>query len=178
MLGNNIDRDVIYTRYYVRCVIFIIFFLSWNARSIEIWMILSSWHKAFLKLQDRHCGKINHFILEFAASLLAQRQERTCLWYRRSRFGPWIGKILWTREWQPTAVFLPGESHGQRRLAGNRPWSCKYMTEWLKLPLCCLPMLVPLKVLQKYFPLRSKIKNIQTTKPIILSRVVTCTSIL
>ena len=26
MLGNNIDRDVIYTRYYVRCVIFIIFF--------------------------------------------------------------------------------------------------------------------------------------------------------
>ena len=38
-------------------------------------MILSSWHKAFLKLQDLHCGKINHFILEFAASLVAQRDR-------------------------------------------------------------------------------------------------------
>ena len=39
-------------------------------------MILSSWHKAFLKLQDLHCGKINHFILEFAASLVAQRDRK------------------------------------------------------------------------------------------------------
>ena len=36
----------------------LIFFLSWNARSTEIWMILSSWHKAFLKLQDLHWGKL------------------------------------------------------------------------------------------------------------------------
>jgi len=27
-------------------------------------------------------------------------------------------KIPWRRGWQPTLVFLPGESHGQRRLAG------------------------------------------------------------
>jgi len=27
-------------------------------------------------------------------------------------------KILWRREWEPTPVFLPGESHGQRSLAG------------------------------------------------------------
>ena len=26
---------------------------------------------------------------------------------------------------QPTPVFLPGKSHGQRRLAGYSPWSCK-----------------------------------------------------
>ena len=32
------------------------------------------------------------------------------------------------REWQPTPVFLPGESHGQRSLAGYRgPWGCKEM---------------------------------------------------
>ena len=29
-----------------------------------------------------------------------------------------VGKISWRREWQPTPVFLPGESHGQRSLAG------------------------------------------------------------
>ena len=27
--------------------------------------------------------------------------------------------------WQPTPVFLPGESHGQGRLAGCSPWGCK-----------------------------------------------------
>ena len=31
---------------------------------------------------------------------------------------PWVGKIPWRREWLPTPVFLPGESHGQRSLAG------------------------------------------------------------
>ena len=29
----------------------------------------------------------------------------------------------WRREWQLTPVFLPGESHGQRSLAGYSPWS-------------------------------------------------------
>ena len=34
----------------------------------------------------------------------------------------WVGKIPWRREWQPTPVFLPGESHGWRSLAGYSPW--------------------------------------------------------
>ena len=32
---------------------------------------------------------------------------------------------MWRREWQPTPVLLPGESHGQRRLAGYSPWGLK-----------------------------------------------------
>ena len=36
----------------------------------------------------------------------------------RPGFDPWVGKIPWRREWQPTPVFLPGESYGQRSLAG------------------------------------------------------------
>ena len=37
------------------------------------------------------------------------------------------------RQWQPTPAFLPGESHGQRSLAGYSPWVCKESdtTEWL-----------------------------------------------
>ena len=31
---------------------------------------------------------------------------------------PWVGKIPWRKAWQPTPVFLPGKSHGQRSLAG------------------------------------------------------------
>ena len=33
----------------------------------------------------------------------------------------WVGKIPWGKKWQPTAVFLPGESHGQRSLEGCGP---------------------------------------------------------
>ena len=32
---------------------------------------------------------------------------------------------LWRRKWQPTPVFLPGKSHGQRSLVGYSPWGCK-----------------------------------------------------
>ena len=38
---------------------------------------------------------------------------------RRHRFDPWVGKIPWRREWQPTPVFLPGESYGQRSLVSS-----------------------------------------------------------
>ena len=37
---------------------------------------------------------------------------------KRQGFCPWSGKIPWRGAWQPTPVFLPGESHGQRSLAG------------------------------------------------------------
>ena len=40
-------------------------------------------------------------------------------------FDPWFGKIPWIKEWQPTPAFLPGESHGQRKLAGYTPWGDK-----------------------------------------------------
>ena len=36
---------------------------------------------------------------------------------KRCGFDPWVGKIPWRRTWQATPVFLPGETHGQRRLA-------------------------------------------------------------
>ena len=44
---------------------------------------------------------------------------------RRRGFNSWVGKILRRKKWLPTPVFLPGESHGQRNLAGYSPWGCK-----------------------------------------------------
>ena len=43
--------------------------------------------------------------------------------------------IPWRKRWQPTPVFLPGKSHGQRRLAGYSPWGRKrvghdLVTKW------------------------------------------------
>ena len=37
---------------------------------------------------------------------------------KRHNFGPWVIKSPWRRKWQPTPVFSPGKSHGQRSLGG------------------------------------------------------------
>ena len=61
--------------------------------------------------------------------------KRICLQCRRLRFDPEVGKIPWRREWLPTPVFWPGESHGQRSLVGYHAWCRKESdtTEWLTL---------------------------------------------
>jgi len=58
-----------------------------------------------------------------------------CRRHRRHRFNPWVRKISWRRKWQPTPVFLPGKSHGQRSLVGYSPWGLKEldMTERLSM---------------------------------------------
>ena len=57
----------------------------------------------------------------------ASGKEPTCQCRRRERpeFDPWVRKIPCRRAWQATPVFLPGESHGQRRLMGDNPRSHK-----------------------------------------------------
>ena len=44
---------------------------------------------------------------------------------RRRGFDPWVRKILWRREWQPTPVFFPRKFHGPRSLVGYSPWGHK-----------------------------------------------------
>ena len=56
--------------------------------------------------------------------VVAPSEESTCQ-CRRYRFNSCVEKIPWRRAWQPTPVFLPGESHGQRSQAGYSPWGCK-----------------------------------------------------
>ena len=52
-------------------------------------------------------------------------------------FDPWVRKIPWRREWLPTPVFLPGESHGQRSLVGDSPWGRKESDMSEQLTLSC-----------------------------------------
>ena len=62
-------------------------------------------------------------------------QERIRQQCRRPGFNPWVRKIPWRMEWQPTTIFLLGEVHRQRSLAGYAPWGHKEsdMTEQLTL---------------------------------------------
>ena len=65
----------------------------------------------------------------------ASGKESACQCRRQKRrgFNPWVSKIPWRRAWQPTPVFLPGESHGQRSLVGYNPGIVKSQTQlkWL-----------------------------------------------
>ena len=71
--------------------------------------------------------KIHHFIpslqivMGFPGCVIGKEPPCHCRWDKRHGFDPWVGKIPWRRAWQPTPVFLPGESHGERSLAGYSP---------------------------------------------------------
>ena len=64
--------------------------------------------------------------LGFPGSSVSKESSLQC---RIPGFDPWVGKIVWRRKWQTTAVFLPGEFHGQRSLVGYSPWGHKSQTQ-------------------------------------------------
>ena len=98
-----------------------------------------------------HMFSLNSF-LQYCVNICL---EGLCRWLsgkkfacecRRLGFSPWVGKIPWRRKWQPSPVLLPGESHGQRNLAGCIPWGRKADTPerlhfilTVRLSLDCLP---------------------------------------
>ena len=100
-----------------------------NSNFIPLPLILSYYWIYYLFLRAKICGYF--FLIYFTEVWL--RWSRICLQCRRPGFNPWVRKIPWRREWLSTPAFLPGESHGQRSLAGCSPWGRResYMTEWL-----------------------------------------------
>ena len=94
---------------------------------------------------------VRHFLCMYVLLLKwCSGKESTCQRrrLRRCGFNP-CGKIPWRRRWQPTPVFLPGESNGQRSLVGYSPWGHKEsdMTEQLT-----IHTLYPWKKKPKIFP--------------------------
>ena len=88
--------------------------------SILAWKI--PWMEEPGRLQSTESQRVGH---DWATSLTGlpwwlSSKEPTCQ-CRTHRFDSWVRKILWRRKWQPTPVFLPGKSHGQRSLAGYSP---------------------------------------------------------
>ena len=78
------------------------------------------------------------FILGFPGGSVVKNLSANAGKSQRHRLDPWVGKMPWRRKWQPTPVFLPGESHGQRSLAGYSPSGHKEsdVTEHILLSIC------------------------------------------
>ena len=66
----------------------------------------------------------------YMASLVAQSIKNSPAKCWRCRYNTWIKKIPWRRAWQPTLVFLPGEYHGLKSLAGYSPWGRRVRHDW------------------------------------------------
>ena len=70
----------------------------------------------------------------FRLPWLVSDKESACssgdhLQCKRHWFYPQVRKIPLRRKWQPTPVFLPGKSRGQRSLGGYSPWGRKSQTQ-------------------------------------------------
>ena len=80
--------------------------------------------KIYLVISNKNSMPPKFYIMLYAywASLVAQKVKKPSLNVGRSGFNPWVQTIPCRRKWQPTPVFLLGEFHGQRSLAGYSPW--------------------------------------------------------
>ena len=72
------------------------------------------------KMKNLIWGKLIKSVLIGLLSLVAQMVKNLPVMRN-----PWVGKIPWRWEQLHTLVFLPGEFHGQRSLAGYSPWGRK-----------------------------------------------------
>ena len=69
--------------------------------------------------REAHFKTIAYRMTSQAALLVKTAWQ--CRRHKWRGFNPWVRKSPWRRTWQPTPVFLPGESHGQRSLEGYSP---------------------------------------------------------
>ena len=74
-----------------------------------------------LHIRDWH-NIVNQLYLNLDRGRTGKESACQC---RRCRFESCVEKIPWSGAWQPTPVFPPGESHGQRILAGYSLYSCR-----------------------------------------------------
>ena len=83
-----------------------------NCGSCSEWNITQPWERR------KFCHLQQH-------SISVKEPACQCRRCKRCGFNSWVGKIPWRRAGQPTPLFLPGESHGQRSLVGYSPWCHK-----------------------------------------------------
>ena len=98
----------------------------WSKSHIHTWLLENHrWQLVYRMRPNSLTGCLFHF-----SGLLwwLSGKESTCQ-CRIHKFDPWIGKILWRKEWLPIPVFLLGKSHGQRSLVGCSSWNHKSWTQ-------------------------------------------------
>ena len=114
--------------------LYLILHLTRAGTGIE-WGSESQWDR----FPNDHCGcyidnELSDIKYPLPGGTSGKESVCQCRRCKRPRFDPWVGKIPWSRKWQPTVIFLPGKFHRQRSLVGYSPWGRKELDtmEWLR----------------------------------------------
>ena len=97
--------------------------MSRGAWLAVVYWVAKSW--IWLKQQQHtHTHTLSLSLSLIWAFQVASGKESVyqCRRHRRCRFDPWVRTIPWSRKWQLTPVFVPGEFQGQRSLVGTIYW--------------------------------------------------------
>ena len=112
---NSMQNEALIIKFTASCLV-------WTLKNLFIWMVYSSRENCPFKGTPKLWASL---IAQVVKNLPAMQET-------------WVRSLVWEdplerKEWQPTPVFLPGESHGQRSLVGLSPQGCREsdMTEWL-----------------------------------------------
>ena len=90
--------------------------------TVEILFIpVQSWNWTFRVQGSCLIGSFLALSMGFPGGASGKDSTCQCRRCKRCRFDSWVGKTPWRRTWQPTPIFLPRKSHGQRSLAGYSP---------------------------------------------------------
>ena len=116
-----------------------------------------SYHLPWLKKFPEKGFRTMAFLLGFPGGTSGKEPDCQCRRCKRLSFSPCLGKIPQRRVWQPTPVFLPRESHGQRSLMGYSPQTHKEsdMTEATQHTLIIGEMQI--KTTMRYYPILLRI---------------------
>ena len=88
----------------------------------------AQWHQSLVKCKSKLWDTTLHPLIFPGGSVVNYPLAMKETWVQTLGW-----KILRRRQWQSTPVFLPGDSHGRRNLAGYSPWGRKESTEPLTL---------------------------------------------
>ena len=117
-LKKKLHGKIIVTVFFLKLITFIIVFLIYNITPIMLLLIC----KQIEVLAFNRTWK-----LWLPRCLSGKESACQCKRSKRRRLHPWLGKIPWSRKWQPSPVLLPGKSNGQKSLVGCSSWDRKWV---------------------------------------------------
>ena len=89
---------------------------------VDVWQKPTQCCRAIILQLKINAFNYKKLLFCICAWLLVACQRWRC---KRCRFDSWVGKMSWTRKWQPAPVFFRGKFRGQKSLGVYSPWGHK-----------------------------------------------------